>query len=133
MSSEKSYILKMVESGKISVDDAVKLIDALKDSDEEEKASFWESIEFEEKLDRFASSTESFAKDIGVKMNSTWKDVEPKFKSAAKVAVEKTASAVDKLSCILSDYLKSFEDKGEHVFDECEEHFESNDNEPREN
>jgi gas vesicle protein len=102
----------MVENGKISVDDAVKLIEAIKTDGAQygEKQSFFDSIEFEDKINRFSNSAENFAKDISARVNETWKGVEPKVKCAARTAIEKTVVAIDKVSGALSESLKTFDE-----------------------
>ncbi len=124
MASEKSMILKMVDEGKISVDDAIKLLDAVKYDDNQvcDKQNFFEAVDLEDKINRFSRSAENFAKDAGSWMSQTWKGVEPKVKSGAKVAIEKTISAIDKLSNSLSEGLKSLEDSvAQDNCTECQE------------
>lgn len=140
MGNEKAIILQMVESGKISVDDAVKLIEAIKyDSAQQERQRFFDTFEFEDRLNRFSNSAENFAKDLSSKMNETWKGVEPKVKYAAKTAVEKTVCTIDKLSSALSESLKAFDENCESCVREEEdvpsgdEEYPQEDNEPKEN
>lgn len=118
MSSEREMILKMVEEQKISVDDAVKLFDALKGDPSFEKP-FVDHKELENKINKFSSSVEGFAREVAVRMSETWRGVEPKVKKATKTALGKTKNAVDKLSKTLSDSMRSLEEDLEDCFDRC--------------
>ncbi len=110
MKKERLKVLEMIESGKINVEEATKLLEALKGSSEYE----WDPTDYddaEEKLNQFSQSVDSFAKEFGDKVNSTFKEMEPKLRSAAKVVVEKTITVVDDLAKVLGDTAKNLDNK----------------------
>lgn len=83
MSEEKMMILKMLEQGKITPNEASELLNAIKD--------------------RESGKTSSTQSDFGKKVEILSKDLEPKIRTAAKTLLDKTASFADKLSKSLSD------------------------------
>ncbi len=95
MKEERMAILKMVEEGKISTDDAVKLLDSI--------AAQKKSSGFDEKINKAARSMDCFAKEVKEKVSEAAKDFEPKVKNTAKIIVEKTTAFVDELSQALKD------------------------------
>jgi len=105
MQEERLQILKMVEDGKINVDDATKLFEALRG------AAVASSPSFEEKFNNFTKDTKEFFKDIGSKVNEMYKKAEPKIKGATKVVASKTAEVCDSISQSLNDKLKKMEDE----------------------
>jgi len=102
MKEERLQILKMVEDGKISVEDAEKLLQAIRPDNWKEAGP-----SFDERVKEFSQNAESFAKDLGAKTSALYKGVEPKIKKATKVVVEKTAYIVDELSKSLNETLKN--------------------------
>lgn len=114
MKEERMKILKMVEDGKISVDDATKLLESLKETYPFE---MYEESEFNEKVKQFAKNAENFARDIGDKMGSFAKDMEPKVKKATGFVVGKTAAVVDEISKNLNEFLKNM-NSGEKCCDD---------------
>ncbi len=110
MNNEKLMVLKLVDDGKITADEAVKLIKALGNSASERE------IDLEDKLNRFSQSVDCFAKDSKERVENFAKDVEPRFKNVAKVVIEKTASMVDDLSKVLKETVANI---NESVDKEC--------------
>ena len=108
MKQERLKVLNMLEEGKISADEAARLLESLKKT---EKSHFWEDEdgEIEDKLKQFTKNLENFSKEIGVKMESAYRTMEPKLRQATKVVVEKTASVVDEISKSLNESLKNME------------------------
>lgn len=134
MKEERMKILKMVEEGKISVDEATKLLEALKETYPFES---YDDYSFNEKAKDFAKNAESFAKDLGDRMSSFAKGMEPKVKKATEFVVGKTASVVDDISKALNEYLNKAKTEGDCC---CDEETEScgcgcgcEDDKPREN
>lgn len=119
MKDERLRVLQMVEDGKISVDEATKLLDALKASADEQ---YYAGPDFQDKMKDFSRNVESFAKEFGGKMEGKFKEMEPKIKKATKVVVEKTAGLVDEISKALNESLKNFEhgDCCEDDEDDCD-------------
>jgi len=115
MKQERLKILSMVEEGKITVDEATKLLEALKDS------SPWldeyESWEVEDKINRFARNAENFSKEVVGKVGSAYKGVEPKLEKATKTVLEKTAAIIDDISRSINDSLKKMDEEKDK--DDC--------------
>ena len=130
---ERLLVLKMLEEGKISADDAVKLIESLKSNTQRFEFS---NDDMNEKLSRFSQAVDSFAKDFSGKVESVTKDMEPKLKKATKIVVEKTASIIDEISKNLNETLKNLDVETEVSPCECEcdcECEDKCDDEPKEN
>ncbi len=107
MKQERIKILTMIEEGKITVDEASKLLEAL-NLGKSEKYEF-NTSDFEEKISRFSQALDSVTRDLGEKMGTAYKNVEPKFKKATKTVLEKTASVLDDMSKSLNDSIKNME------------------------
>jgi|GEM_PF-757949 len=121
MKEERMQILRMVEAGKITAADAAKLFEALKsDSVGSNKEWKQEGPSFDERVKEFSKNAESFAKDLGSKASTLYKDgVQPKVKKATRVVVEKTAHVVEELSRSLNDTVKGFENAEVEDDEEC--------------
>jgi len=102
---ERMQVLKMVEDGKITVDEATKLFEAMNFS----AYTVEESKNFDEKFNKFASDMKDFAKDVACKVNELAKKVEPKVKEVAKNVVAGTANIADNISKSLNEKLKASE------------------------
>ncbi|MDR1705221.1 MAG: hypothetical protein LBS19_11140 [Clostridiales bacterium] len=104
MKEEIAKILKMVEEGKITADEAVKLMEALHDS-----FAFDDYVnsDFNDKMRRFGKDAETFLKGVGAKMNGFVKDMEPKVRNVTKTVVARTAGIVEELGKALNDILDS--------------------------
>jgi polyhydroxyalkanoate synthesis regulator phasin len=111
MQEERLQVLKMIDEGKISVDEATKLLDAL-------KSAGGQQANFEEKFNAFARDTKEFFKDVGNKINEMYKEAEPKIKEATKTVVAKTATLADNISQSLNEKAKKM-DSGECCADCC--------------
>jgi DUF4097 and DUF4098 domain-containing protein YvlB len=107
MNEEKIMILKMLEEGKITSEEAAKLLDALKDESQTErrtnKADQKWAKDIEEKEDRLGKNMDSWTKDFGKKVEVLSKDLEPKLQKVAQNVLDKTAILADKVSKTLSD------------------------------
>lgn len=106
LKEERIMILNMVQDGKLTTDEATKLLNALRVGTLEVESGF----DMEEKIYKFTKSVDSFAKDVTGKLGTAFKDAEPKLKKATKTAVEKTAKVIDDISKSLNDSLKSMEE-----------------------
>ena len=100
---EKMRVLELLEAGKITADEAAKLLEVLGGSRIMSKETR-ENVE--EKLHQFAQDVSSFAKDAGCKMKEFYKSAEPKIKKASQTALEKAAAALDSLACSISDSIE---------------------------
>ena len=101
MKEERMKILQMVEDGKISVEEAGKLLDALGVSGE------CCGEDFADKMKEFCKDTETFMKNVGGKMCDFVKDMEPRVRNITKTAVSRTADLVDELGNALAACLNS--------------------------
>ena len=102
MTNERLQVLKMVEDGKITVDEATKLLESL-------QATCFDSASFEEKFSSFAANANEFFKEAGCKLSAAFKEAEPKVKEITKTVVAKTASLADNISQSLHDKIKDLE------------------------
>ncbi len=125
MKKERMKILDMVDEGKISVDEATKLLEAMSSTNE---SVFYNSDDFEERMSQFSKNVESFCDDISNRFSDKYKNVEPRLKQAAKVVVEKTANIADEVAKSLHESLKNLDENLNDVINQ-----ESSDDTPKEN
>lgn len=104
--NEKMRVLDLLESGKISAEEAAHLLEVLGSPKLVSKETR-ENVE--EKVSQFANEVSKFAKDVGCKMQEYYKSVEPKLKKASQSALEKAAAALDGLAHNISDSLEKAE------------------------
>jgi len=109
MKEERMYILNLLGEGKVSADEAAKLLEAV--GKKSKREYFDEDFNAEEKLKNFSKSAQAFAKDFGGKVEVAFKDMEPKVRKATKVVMEKTASVVDEISKSLHESLNNYNAK----------------------
>ena len=125
MKQERMKILELLDQGKITATEAANLLEALRMSDAREP--FWDeesTKRVQEKINKFTKNVEGISKDVGDKLESFYKEVEPKLRTATKVVVEKTATIVDEISKSLNETLKNFDeccDEAEHGECCCDE------------
>ena len=117
MKKERIKILEMLEEGKISVDDATKLLESLKGCGDFGWEPGYEDAE--EKLHQFSKNVDSFARDFSEKFSVVFKEVEPKLKSATRVVLEKTVSLLDDVSRSLHEAANNMEPKCNCVEEDC--------------
>lgn len=119
MNEEKVMILKMLEQGKITSEEAAKLLEAVKEGrkagvkEERKEPSFKQNTndqrdskwpqDMEEKMERLGRSFDVWARDFGKKVEILARDLEPKLQKATQTIVEKTAVVADKVSKTLAD------------------------------
>jgi len=103
---ERLIILNTLREGNISVDEAIKLLNVL-DGCKDSSFEFTSHGEMEEKFEKFTSNVESFAKDVGEKAKTTYKDLEPKLKSGTKTVLEKTISVLGDINNSLTESLEN--------------------------
>jgi len=104
--NEKMRVLDLLESGKITADEAANLLEVLGSSRIMSKETR-ENVE--EKIQQFAQDVTKFAKEVGCKAQVLYKEAEPKIKKASQTALEKAAAALDNLACNISDSLDKAE------------------------
>jgi polyhydroxyalkanoate synthesis regulator phasin len=121
MKEARLRILEMLENGKITAEEAARLLETIQKGGREKfgEGEGFDRDAFEEKFRDFAKNAEKFAREFGAKATVVYKDVEPKLKKATKVVVEKTACLFDELAKNLNETVKKFEEeiKAETCFD----------------
>ena len=105
--SEKMRVLELLENGKVTADEAAKLLEALGGNSRLMSKETRENME--EKAHQFVQDVTKFAKEAGCKMQVCYKEVEPKIKKASQSALEKAAAALDTLACSISESLEKAE------------------------
>jgi len=111
MKQERLKVLSLLEEGKITADEAAKLLEKLAQADSHHFISDDKAEQFEESLHRFAKNAECFAKDLGQKAATAYKDVEPKLKKASQTVLEKTAALVDEIAHSLHESIEKAKEK----------------------
>lgn len=109
---EKILILRLLEEGKITKEEAFSLLEALNDNlcngkHKRKKDDF----SFEDDLNKFAKSVEKFAEEVNSKVSTTFKEIEPKVK-------KNTQNILNKTSELLSNLSKNFDNTNEECCDD---------------
>jgi len=116
MKEERLKILSLLEDGKIDANQAGELLEVLSKTEQPERChGHWHtrynheetSAQMEEKLQKFAKSAESFAKEFGQKASDVYKDMEPKLKQASQTVLEKTANVLDEIARTLHENIEN--------------------------
>ena len=106
MQEERMAVLKMIDDGKITVDEATKLLDALG-----VKVCCETKPTTEEKWSKFQDDAKAFFKEMGTKINAVCEKAKPKLESAAKTVVAKTAQACENIAQNLNEKSAKMEAK----------------------
>jgi len=101
MKEERLAILKLIDEGKISASEGVKLLNALRDDIPKRE------FEIEDGINKVTSAMDSFAKDIKEKFCDFTKDAEPRMKKASQSIIEKTSEIFGEISKNLKDMLNN--------------------------
>ena len=130
---EKMKVLELLESGKITADEAANLLEVLNNGATVRLMSKETRDNMGEKFQQFGQDVTKFAKDAGCKLQELYKNSEPKIKKASHTVLEKTAAALDGLACSIHESIQRDEaaccgDEGCDCNDNSE-----NDNEPKPN
>lgn len=127
MKEERMKVLEMLENGKISAEEAQRLLELLtKPVPPRERAAYF-SEEFGDKAEAFGDKVESAVKEFAQNLETMAKNVEPRLKKATQIIIEKTVSTVDEVSkAFHEDFTKDEKD------DSCDCN-NSDDDEPKEN
>ena len=112
MKQERLKVLTLLEEGKISADEANKLLDTLR-QDDRHFISDDTAEQVEEKLQRFAKNVDGFAREFGHKVEKAYRDLEPRLKKASQIVLEKTTSVVDEVSKSLHESIDNARAKAE--------------------
>lgn len=121
---EKILILKLLEEGKITKEEAFSLLEALNGTSKNchhKHKKTREERAFEEDLNKFAKSVENFANEVNAKVSNTYKEIEPKVRKSTKSAVDKATELLRNLSTNLED---EYDYDVEDVEDIVEENYE---------
>lgn len=102
LKEERMLVLNMVQEGKISVDEATRLLDNLRPNHNFNEYGDSESV-FHKKINTISENVEELSKDIGDKLACMFKKFEPHAKSATKKVVEKTISVMNNISKALEE------------------------------
>jgi len=124
MSNEKMRVLDLLDAGKITADEAAKLIEAIGTSYSFMSRDARDNVE--EKLNSFTKEVTKFAKEVGCKVQDLYKEVEPKVKKASQNALEKCAAALDNLAHNVGESLEENCCEGEECC--CDEEKAENEN-----
>lgn len=126
---ERLIILNTLREGKITVDESIKLLNAIDGcSDSSFEFGSGSNINMEEKFEKFTSSLDGFAKEVGEKAKNTYKDLEPKLKSGTKTVIEKTINVLGDINQSLTESLENMKkaEEAEKCNESCEENCEKN-------
>ena len=130
---EKMRVLDLLESGKITADEAANLLEVLNNGATVRIMSKETRDNMEEKFQQFGQDVTKFAKDAGCKLQEFYKASEPKIKKASHSVLEKAAAALDGLACSINESIQR--DEAACCGDEgcaCDTEA-ANDNEPKAN
>ncbi|WP_058486801.1 SHOCT-like domain-containing protein [Defluviitalea phaphyphila] len=98
MSEERKMILKMVDEGKITPEQAIEMLKATNTSEEKN-----EQYENYTKSEDFIQDMEKWAKDFAKKMGSTIKDLEPKLRKMTQIMVQNTVNTVEEIGKVFKE------------------------------
>ena len=135
MNQERMKILTMLEDGKITAEDAVRLLEFVNTpgGDAAEAKEAEDKVDWQAKFGDFAQNVNGFAKDFSAKVESAYRDLEPKLKKVSYKVVEKTANVIDDISKALNESLRNMDQKSDEAKTEDECKCECKDDEPKEN
>ncbi|MDR1665249.1 MAG: hypothetical protein LBR83_10085 [Clostridiales bacterium] len=142
MKHERLKVLELLDQGKITADEAAKLMESMKRSQDNDGWQMFDgdTVEHvEEKFARFTKHVDNFTREFGSKVEAVYKEVEPKIKKASQAVLEKTASVFDEISKSLNESLENARKSAEKPCDEPEgcccnaEDPQADDDAPREN
>jgi len=106
MNNEKIRVLDMLDAGKITAEEAARLLDALKGQSFMAKET---RDNVEDKLRHFGQECSRLAREAGTKLQVLYKEVEPKVKKASQAALEKAACVLEDLACAINKSLEKTE------------------------
>jgi len=106
MNNEKLRVLDMLDAGKITADEAARLLEALKGPGFMNKETR-ENVE--DRLRQFGQECGRLAREAGSKLQVVYKEVEPKVKKASQAALEKAACVLEDLACAINKSLEKNE------------------------
>ncbi len=114
MKEERMMILNMLESGKVSAEEAARLLEVIgKGKEKEECCSSKFSQDVEEKVQQLGATVDIWAKELAEKMDGVIREVEPKLKKVTQIIVEKTAATIDEIAQTMREEKVSEEQQNE--------------------
>jgi DNA mismatch repair ATPase MutS len=114
MKEERMMILNMLESGKVSAEEAARLLEVIgKSKEKEECCSSKFSQDVEEKVQQLGATVDTWAKELAEKMDGVIREVEPKLKKVTQIIVEKTAATIDEIAQTMREEKVSEEQQNE--------------------
>lgn len=113
MQEERLLVLKMLQDGKINVDQAEKLLNALSYNNFDYDNYFCEykQNELECKIKKISRSIDGLVKDLGDGAKNIYKNMEPRLKKAAQCVTKKASVIARELSEKLSQASNKFDNK----------------------
>ncbi|MDR1150239.1 MAG: hypothetical protein LBJ93_01225 [Clostridiales bacterium] len=108
MGEEYLAVLKLLEQGKITVDDAERLFDCIKNENNKKN-----DIDINQKLKKFATSVENLGKTVAGFTRDTFENAKPKLKKVTKISIEKTSEAMHILANKLEGMSENFCEKSD--------------------
>lgn len=87
-------ILRLLEEGKISIEDADTLLTAILQGSDKENING----EMSKKMNEFTQNAERFTKDLSKRLDVMMQELEPKVKKATTTMKERTTKALDHIS-----------------------------------
>lgn len=112
MQEERIKILSLLEQGVITVDEAVKLINAIQSIDINQEVHSYDV------LNKMSDTIETIARDISKRTKTISKDLEPKIKYTTKTIGEKTTNVLDEISKSINTVIEKYDNKNEIIVEE---------------
>ena len=106
MRQERLRVLDLLDEGKITAEEATKILEAMKGFKEHESDRAY-SGDADEKLKNFTKQVDHYAREFGYKVQTAYKHVEPKLKKASQKVLEKTAAVFDDISKSINESLEN--------------------------
>lgn len=120
MSEETRMILKMVDEGKITPEQAVEMLKAVGNED-----PCFGGHQNEHRGDEFVQEMDKWGKEFAQKMGSTVKDLEPKIRKMVQIMVQNTVKTVEEVGKVFREQ----REQGDQSNDQFQEDEENNQNE----
>ncbi|HHW68533.1 SHOCT-like domain-containing protein [Defluviitalea raffinosedens] len=117
MSEEAKMILKMVDEGKITPEQAVEMLKAVGSDDVHSNRS-----QNEHKGEEFVQDLDKWGKELAQKMGSAVKDLEPKLRKMMQIMVQNTMKTVEEVGKVFREQQNRPAEENEN---HEEEHFEA--------
>ena len=107
MRQERMKVLDLLDEGKITAEEAAKLLEAMKKPQLDDDMLVFDKDAAEEKVHNIAKHVDRFTKDFGGRVESAYKEIEPKIKKASQAVLERTAAIFDEIAKSLNESLEN--------------------------